>query len=419
MATIARRATLALVAVAALAAGCASDGVPVATPVVVAPPIDRLVLATFGRAHEELWRPAVTGFVERFRLRPVYAWPMESLDEVCVVFELPADRTVAEMIELLSGNRLVRIASGVSRFRTLGAPAWNDSYVGLQHGLETLEVAAAQRWATGRGVKVAVVDTGVDLSHPDLEGRVSVARNFVPSGDETFTSDAHGTAIAGVIAARANNGIGIAGIAPEAELLALKACWPDPPASRQAICDSYTLARALDFAILSGAQVLNLSLAGPEDPLLERLLRRAEEKGLVAVAAVDESGAAPFPASVPSVIAVRAAPLVPAGGEALDPAAGGSSDRALSAPGADILTTGPRGTYDFFSGSSLAAAHVSGVAALLLEHRPGLTTAELRRLLASPVGALPSPNRLSACAALGGLLEADVCGSAPARAATP
>jgi hypothetical protein len=418
MATAGSRPSRALAAVVALLAGCASGGAP-AAPAVAVPPIERMVLATFGRAHEDLWRPAVAGFVERFRLRPVYAWPMESLDEVCVVFELPPDRTVPEMLELISANRLVRVASGVSRFRTLGAPAWNDSYVGLQHGLETLEVAAAQRWATGRGVKVAVVDTGVDLSHPDLEGRVSVARNFVPSGDETFTSDAHGTAVAGVIAARANNRIGIVGIAPEAELMALKACWPDPPASRQAACDSYTLARALDFAILSGAQVLNLSLAGPEDPLLERLLRRADEKGMVTVAAVDESGRSPFPASVPSVIAVRSAPLAPAAGAPLDATAGHGSDGALRAPGADILTTGPRGSYDFYSGSSLAAAHVSGVAALLLEHRPGLTSAELRRLLARPSGALPSPNRLSACTALGGLLEADVCGSEPARAAAP
>ena len=412
-----RRSGAALALGAGLLVACAS-GRPagrvesVADP--AAPPSNRLVLATFARTHEEFWRPLILGLAERHRLRPLTAWTMESLDEICVVFETLPGGDPEEVAALLSENSAVRLATPVKLFHTLDDPAWNDAYAGLQHGLVALGVSAAQRWSTGRGVKVAVVDTGVDLAHPDLEGRVKVARNFVPRGDETFTNDAHGTAVAGVIAAAANNRIGVVGVAPDSELLVLKACWPDPPQSRQASCDSYTLALALDFAIQSGARVLNLSLAGPQDPLLERLLQRAEERGLLAVAAVDESGGSTFPASVASVVAVRATRFASEEDPELRATAGDAPGvHALAAPGTDILTTGPRGTYDFFSGSSLAAAHVSGVAALLLERRPDLSVASLRELLERSGDEASGVAGLSACSALAGLLETDVCRTPP------
>ncbi len=417
MARLGKPGRAALAIGASLLAGCASTP-PVsrgaATAIATPPPSESLVLATFARTHEELWRPLVRSLEERFRLRTVYAWPMESLDEICVVFEIPAGRQAAEVAALLSEMRMVRSASPVSQYRTLAVPRWNDTYAGLQQGLVELGVPEAQRFATGRGVRVAVIDTGVDLAHPDLEGRVKVARNFVPRGDETFTRDAHGTAVAGVIAAAANNRIGIVGVAPDSELLALKACWPDAPGSRQATCDSYTLALALDFAIQSGARVLNLSLAGPDDPLLGRLLESAERRGVLAVTAVDETGAAPFPASAPSVVAVRAASPSTAGMSTLSPAPSTGRPAALRAPGTDVLTTGPGGTYDFYSGSSLAAAHVSGVAALLLERRPDLSVSALRELLRRSGVETADGARLSACSALAGLLETDVCGAAVA-----
>jgi subtilisin family serine protease len=369
----------------------------------------RLVLATFASVHPDFWQPAVRDLAERLGVRPVYAWPMESLAEECVVFEVPPGRGEPDrVVEQLRANGRVTLAAPVRRYHTTASP-WNDAYADLQPGLAELGIASAQKFSTGRGVRVAVVDTGIDVAHPDLEGRIVLARNFVLDGEESFTRDAHGTAIAGVVAADANNRVGIVGVAPEAELLALKACWPDPPGSRLSTCDSYTLARALDFAIGAGTRVLNLSLAGPEDPLLARLLDRAEATGTMVVSAVDESGDAPFPASLDTVLAARAesvegggdtgarpGPTVPAG--------------AIEAPGVGILTTGPQGSYDFYSGSSLAAAHVSGVAALVLERRPDLTPAALRDLLrrasSAPPGGVP---RLSACAAVGLALGQAVC----------
>src|SRR5690606_6040813 len=129
------------------------------------------------------------------------------------------------------------------------------------------------------------------------------------------------------------------------------------------VCNTYTLARALDHAIVSGARILNLSLAGPEDPLLTRLLQRAEADGILVVAAADEGPELSYPAALPTVLAVRALAPEPSRKRA---------EREVAAPGAEVLTTAPGGRFDFFTGSSFAAAHASGVAALVLEREPQL-----------------------------------------------
>jgi subtilisin family serine protease len=386
-----------------LLGGCASGRVAPAQP-------RERVLATFTSTLPDIWRPVVTSLGDRLGLRALYAWPMRSLGEECVVFELPPGLSAIDAVRALSEDERINLASPVHGFRTLaGEPGWNDSYAPLQTGLAEIGAAAAQQVATGRGVRVAVIDTGVDFSHPDLQGRVALAHSFVEAGAQSFTQDAHGTAVAGIIGADANNHLGIAGVAPGVELLALKACWPDSPGSRQSACDSYTLARALDFALANRARILNLSLAGPDDPLLTRLLTKADEEGVAVVAAVDPSGAAPFPASLPTVIGVREeqaeGPTTPQPAEPI------VAPPALAAPGTEILTTVPGGAYDFYTGSSMAAAHVTGVAALLLERRPDLTPAELARLLRG--GTRGEPPHLSACAALGLALERSVCTPGP------
>ncbi|HUP43641.1 MAG TPA: S8 family serine peptidase, partial [Thermoanaerobaculia bacterium] len=172
-----------------------------------------------------------------------------------------------------------------------------------------------------------------------------------------------------------------------------------------ASCDSYTLAQGLDFAIEQGARVINLSLTGPRDPLLARLVAAALGRGISVVAAAGGGSDAGFPASEAGVLAVGTAPT-----DSLP----GAPGPALTAPGIDILTTVPREGYDFLSGSSLAAAHVSGVAALVLEREPELPPAALASLLvrtaqpSNPHGA----QVVDACAALAELLEepaGDLC----------
>lgn len=395
------RRRLAALAVAWLA-GCAAGPRAAAPPdgrSPGAPAADRRVLATLAPGQEAIWRSVARELAATHGVRLVASWFMASLGEQCLVLEAPEFRSADELASRVAHHPGVSGASPVGSFEVLAAPA-PDPYLHLQHAAAQLRLVAAQRLASGRGVTVAVVDTGLDLEHPELAGGVARASDFVGRAGG-FTSDAHGTAVAGVLAARAGNGIGIVGVAPQASLWALKACWPETPEVRAARCDGYTLAQALDAAVVGGVDVVNLSLAGGRDLLVERLLREALRRGIVVVAAA-EGDPPGFPASLSGVVAVHGwrgaaplhadAPALPAG--------------ALAASGVDILTTVPRGGFDFLSGSSLAAAQASGVAALVLELRPELTPAEVADLLRETAAAAPDEpaaravRLLDACAAV-------------------
>jgi subtilisin family serine protease len=207
--------------------------------------------------------------------------------------------------------------------------------------------------ATGRNVRVAVVDSMIDARHPDLAGQFQIRRNFVP--DRADAPELHGTGVAGVIAALADNGVGVAGVAPSARLMALRACWQQKASAT--ICNTFGLAEALHFAIEHDAQVINLSLSGPPDLLLGKLIDVGLARGIVVVGAVDPTLAGGgFPASHPGVVAVSSE----------------SSGRpgTYVAPGRDVPTTQPGARWALVSGSSYSAAHVSGLAALLLERSP-------------------------------------------------
>jgi subtilisin family serine protease len=380
--------------------GDAADAAP--------PPADRQVMVTYPPGPPSLWARTSAELAEIYRLRILYAWTMASLGEQCVVFEVPAGRSARDLVRRLAADRRVSSVQTVETFATLSSQNKNDPYAHLQRSYQTLRLDQAHRMATGKGVRVAVVDTGVDFDHPDLRERITVANNFVDRGERTFTTDVHGTAVAGVIAASAND-VGIVGVAPGAEIYALKACWQQPPASREAVCNSYTLAKAVDFAIIKGAQVLNFSLAGPPDPLLGRLIGAALSKGIVVVAA-DGGPSRDFPASYQGVIGIRGSDDLKGGVTA--PAAVPSQLPALAAPAVDILTTVPHGSYDFFSGSSLAAAQVSGVAALLLEKDPKLTPARVAEIIRKTARPL-NPSHLAqvdACAAVASVAGDGACG---------
>jgi len=252
------------------------------------------------------------------------SWPIPTLGVYCATFLIPADVSREAVLAELGNDPRITVAQPLNDFVTMShdpapaAPAavparadagagasYNDPYLPLQHGLQSLDVLQAHRCGRGAGVTVAVIDTGVDTTHADLRDAQSASANFVDSDARQFLRDFHGTAIAGVIGATPGNALGIVGIAPEARLLFLKACWQSG-ASPGAQCNSFTLAQALSTAIDRGVQVINLSLGGPADDLLTRLVRQAIAKGIVVVGAVppndDRHG---FPAGVPGVIAVR------------------------------------------------------------------------------------------------------------------
>ncbi|MEA2559948.1 MAG: hypothetical protein QOH06_1452 [Acidobacteriota bacterium] len=381
-----------------LLAGCAGSGAP--APEGVAPgtrPGAPQVMVMLAPAPPAILGSNTAALAQTYGLRTVYSWNLASLGEQCVVFEVTGGRQPAEVARRLASDPRVGSVQPIETFDVLAEPGpWNDPYARLQHSAEALHLQQAHRWATGKGVRIAIIDTGVDLDHPDLRGRVVKAQNFVDQGERSFTTDFHGTAVAGVIAAAANNEIGIVGVAPQAQIYALKACWQQPAGAREAVCNSYTLAKAVDFAIAEAAQVINFSLAGPPDVLLTRLIKVALERGIVVVAAApSKPGARAFPASMQGVIGISGNVQPEPPGQAF-----------LAAPAVDILTTVPRGSYDFFSGSSIAAAEASGVAALLLERNPKLTPPELAALFHKTARL----SQIDACAAL---VSASGIGSCP------
>jgi len=358
-------------------------------------------------------RRAVRGLASDYGLKEVSEWPIEVLGVHCVVFEVPPAGSPAEVLRRLRDDGRVESAQPMQLFETRSGEAagLDDPYLGLQHGMEATQVTEAHRWAQGTGVRVALVDTGVDLAHPDLAGHATLARDFVDDGPPERWSETHGTTVAGVIASAAGNGLGIVGVAPRVELMALRACWSGESGS-PAVCNSFTLAKALAFAVERRAQVINLSLAGPPDPLLGRLVHAALERGAVVVAARDERPERSFPCDVPGVLAVRSPGPVTI-------RAAGSARPDLAAPSVDVLTTIPGGAFDFVSGSSLAAAHVSGIVALLLERRPGLSAERIAGVLAATSRAVEQPGvgpaeLVNACAALASVLAGVDCTIPPA-----
>ena len=242
-----------------------------------------------------------------------------------------------------------------------------------QYGPSKVGVPAAHQVALGRNVIIAVIDSNVDSGHPDLRG--AVTRSFNAAGPPDEAPDFHGTAVAGIIRA---HGL-VQSIAPQAEILAVRAFRTSDPRALPETT-THVLVTALDWAVKKGARILNMSFVGSRDPAIEQLLEAANQKGIVAVAAAGNGGptAAPaYPAAYPGVIAVTA---VDEADRRYEHANRGSYI-AVAAPGVDILAPVERGGYAYLSGTSFAAAYVSGIAALLLERDPNLDAKALADLI--------------------------------------
>jgi len=277
-------------------------------------------------------------------------WPMPLLGVDCYAMDVPAEQSPEVVVQALSRDPPVAWAQVMNVYRTRGH---NDPLYSTQPAAQAWHLSELHQLATGRDVRVAIIDSAVDDHHPDLVGQIERKQNFVDAHRDV--PERHGTAVAAIIAARADDGIGIAGVAPNVRLLALRACWEQT--EQATICTSLTLGMALHFAIEHAAGVINLSLSGPPDRLLGRLIDVALSRNVTVIAAVDR--ALPdggFPASHAGVVAVTDA--------------AGAGRRALLAPGHDVPTALPGGGWGLVSGPSYAAAHVTGLFALLRERLP-------------------------------------------------
>ena len=310
---------------------------------------------------------------------------LASIDSTVYRFRLPTNLTVRQAIAALEAVGQVAIAQPNYLFALNEDRAKKVSAGRFvrQYAVDRMRLTQAHKLALGDKVLIAIIDSGIDTTHPELRGVVSESFDALDGKGEKVHS--HGTAIAGVVASHAR----LTGVAPGARLLAVRAFGIDASGD-SAFGTSAEIQKGFDWAYQQGAQVINMSFAGPEDPTLGQLFRDADENGVLMVAAAGNDGpdAEPaYPAADPYVIAVTATDS----SDRLFKKANRGGYIFVAAPGVDIVAPAPNTAYQIQTGTSLAAAHVSGLIALMLQKDGSLTPDRIREHLRKAAEDLGKP----------------------------
>jgi len=250
-----------------------------------------------------------------------------------------------------------------------------------QYIVAKLGLVEAHSLATGKGIKIAVIDSEIDAQHPDLQGAVTGTFDALPSSDQTPHS--HGTGMAGAISSHQR----LLGVAPGAQILGIRAFGVNSDGAQGT---SMNIVKGLEWAVAQGAQVINMSFAGPRDPILEQALKSLKDRGIILVGAAGNAGPKSpplFPGADPNVIGVSATDL----DDKTFKGANRGKQVAIAAPGVDILVPAPEGGYQLTTGTSVAAAEISGVIALMLERNKQLSPNDVRNILTATAKKLPQP----------------------------
>jgi hypothetical protein len=340
----------------------------------------------------------------RYRLARIGSQNFPLLGAIIGLFRITDGRSTELARRALAADASVR--SVQLNFRYLLQDQNSEPTEGdpAQYALAKLRLPQAHMLAHGANVTIAVIDSGIDVKHPELAN--SIADSFDALGSKEGPH-AHGTGVAGAIASHAR----LMGSAPAARILAIRAFGT---ASGAAESNSYVILKALDYAVAHGAQIVNMSFAGPKDELIERGIAASAAKGIVMVAAAGNAGAKSpplYPAANPNVIAVSATDAQ----DRLFAVSNRGSYIAVAAPGVDIFLPAPDQKYQMASGTSFSAAYISGIAALMLERNPALKRDELRATLMKTARDLGSPGRDD----LFGAGEADAFAAVQSIASSP
>jgi filamentous hemagglutinin family protein len=317
----------------------------------------------------------IQAIAKQLGLTIVTSQTIDALGQISYRFTIPGGRSVTDIILALEANSIVAVAQPNYVFNLVQPTTDGRGDFRAdpsQYSARSLNLEQAHRIASGNNVLVAVIDSGVDTAHPDLRNAIAGSFDAVGAGEPPHS---HGTAMAGAIVQRGQ----LLGVAPNAKVLAIRAFSEQ---NNTAEGTTFGIVKAIDHAVAQGARIINMSFAGPRDPTLERALRVARDKGSVLIAAAGNAGpkSAPlYPGADPNVIAVTA---IDAGNRLFRQANQGGYV-ALAAPGVDVIAPAPRAAYQMSTGTSIATAHVSGVAALLLERDPTLKPADVRAILLS------------------------------------
>lgn len=240
----------------------------------------------------------------------------------------------------------------------------------LPWGIEKVNSNDVWGIATGSGVNVAVVDTGIDITHADLKANLKGGANFVATVRSYNDDNGHGTHVAGIIAA-SNNTIGVVGVAPQANLYAVKVL------NKSGTGYISDIIAGIQWSVNNGMDIISMSL-GSNYPSIafESAINAASNAGVIIVAAAGNDGSSvDYPAAYENTIAVSATDSndnlasFSSRGEQVD----------VAAPGVSIYSTYKGGVYATMSGTSMATPHVSGVIALMLQRDPGMTLDEIRQ----------------------------------------
>jgi subtilisin family serine protease len=316
--------------------------------------------------------PVAVAVARRHRLVRLEALNFRLGRTTLVRWRIPDRRAVPAVVRALEADGTVLSAqpnylASLQQEAAAHAPGLGDP---AQYAVAKLQLPQAHALARGDKVLIAVVDSGIDVTHPELAGMIVDQFDAIGTGDKVHP---HGTGIAGAIVAHAR----LMGTAPAAQILAARAFGTKRETSDGT---SFNILKALDWSVARGARIVNMSFAGPRDPAVLRSLAAAHAQGVVLVAAAGNAGPKSpplYPAADPDVIAVTATDE----NDQLFPAANQGRHITVAAPGVDLFLPAPEGTYQMISGTSFAAAEVSGTVALLLERRPDLDPESVRKAL--------------------------------------
>jgi subtilisin family serine protease len=304
------------------------------------------------------------------------------LDATIGLFRITDRRPVEQARRTFSGESSVRsLQLNFRHFLQEQKPA-SSAGDAAQYALAKLRLPQAHALASGANVTIAVIDSGIDDRHPELMN--SIADNFDALGSKEGPH-VHGTGIAGAIVSHAR----LMGSAPQARILGIRAFGT---AANGAESTTFVILKALNYAVLHGAQIINMSFAGPKDPLIERGIGATAARGVVMVAASGNAGARSpplYPAANRNVIAVSATDA----NDRLFAASNRGGHIAVAAPGVDIFLPAPDEKYQMTSGTSFSAAYVSGLVALMLERNPALKPGDVRAILMKTARDLGSPGQ--------------------------
>jgi subtilisin family serine protease len=306
-----------------------------------------------------------------YGLQVEITYPSRLLASALVRYRIPDARSVQAVTATLGNDQRVRSPQPNFIYQLSQSTSATPGSL-PQYALDVIGARKAQATSLGRNVTVAVIDTGIDDSHPDLAG--ALRDHFDAVGDGHWDAGQHGTEIGSLIAARGQ----LLGVAPGARLLSIRAFPAKGDQSGEAT--SLALVRALDWAVGQHASIVNMSLAGPEDPMVDAAVMEAVAAGTTIVAAAGNAGpGAPpaYPAALKGVIAVTATDQ----DDKLYEKANQGAYISVAAPGVDVLAAAPGSGYELTTGTSIASAEVSGIVALLKQLAPTLTPGQVASVL--------------------------------------